>query len=185
MNYSKTEKGFAIKILGVGDFGNRFSTGSEGLKVIETSSPVSTDYHLEHGDIVFVRSNGNKQLIGRSIVIENPNEIVTFSGFCICRIEMEDISPVFLCHYLKSSVVRDKLISGGTGTDISNLNQKMLADIDVPVLSEYEQISLIQWIEQLEKGFEDFVEILVKKVQLVNKLKSAILKQELQSSEAT
>ena len=60
----------------------------------------------------------------------------------------------------------------------------MLADIDVPVLSEHEQISLIRWIEKLEKGFEDFVEILVKKVQLVNKLKSAILKQELQSSEA-
>ena len=60
----------------------------------------------------------------------------------------------------------------------------MLADIDVPVLSEHEQISLIRWIEKLEKGFEDFVEILVKKVQLMNKLKSAILKQELQSSEA-
>lgn len=185
LNYNKSEKGYAIKILGVGDFGNKFSTGSKGLQVIETSSPVSTDYHLEHGDIVFVRSNGNKQLIGRSIVIQNPDEIVTFSGFCIrCRIETKDISPVFLCHYLKSSVVRDKLTSGGIGANISSLNQKMLADIDVPILSEHEQISLIRWIEKLENGFENLFEILVKKVQLMNKLKSTILKQELQPSEA-
>lgn len=185
LNFSKGEKGYSIKILGVGDFGNRFSTGTEGLQFIETNSPVSTDYHLEHGDIVFVRSNGNKQLIGRSIVIENPNEKVTFSGFCIrCRIEMEDISPVFLCHYLKSSFVRDKLTSGGVGTSISSLNQKMLADIDVPILSESEQISHVRWLEKLENGFEDFVETHVKKFQLLNKLKSAILKQELQPSEA-
>lgn len=185
LNYNKSEKGYAVKILGVGDFGNRFRTGTEGLQVIETSSPVSTDYHLKHGDIVFVRSNGNKQLIGRSIVIENPDETATFSGFCIrCRIETEDISPVFLCHYLKSSVVRDKLTSGGVGVNISSLNQKMLADIDVPLLSEHEQASLVRWVEELEKGFEDYVETLVKKVQLVNKLKSAILKQELQPSEA-
>ena len=181
LNYNKSEKGYSVKILGVGDFGNRFSIGTEDLKVIETNSPVSTDYHLEHGDIVFVRSNGNKQLIGRSIVIENPSEPATFSGFCIrCRIETADMSPLFLCHYLKSSVVRDKLISEGGGANISNLNQKMLADIDVPLLSQHEQISLIRWIEELEKSFEDFVETLIKRVQLADNLKSAILAQELQ-----
>lgn len=181
LNYNKSEKGYSVKILGVGDFGNRFSIGTEDLKVIETNSPVSTDYHLEHGDIVFVRSNGNKQLIGRSIVIENPSEPATFSGFCIrCRIETADMSPLFLCHYLKSSVVRDKLISEGGGANISNLNQKMLADIDVPLLSQHEQISLIRWIEELEKSFEDFVATLIKRVQLADNLKSAILAQELQ-----
>ena len=181
LNCNKSEKGYPVKILGVGDFGNRFKTGTEGLQMIETSSPVSTDYHLEHGDIVFVRSNGNKQLIGRSIVIENPKEPSTFSGFCIrCRIEVEDISSLFLCHYLKSSVVRDKLISGGIGTNISSLNQKMLADIDVPLLSEHEQMSLVRWIEGLEKSFEDLLMTLVKRVQLADKLKSTILAQELQ-----
>jgi type I restriction enzyme, S subunit len=181
LNYNKSEKGYSVKILGVGDFGNRFSIGTEDLKVIETNSPVSTDYHLEHGDIVFVRSNGNKQLIGRSIVIENPSEPATFSGFCIrCRIETADMSPLFLCHYLKSRVVRDKLISEGGGANISNLNQKMLADIDVPLLTQHEQISLIRWIEELEKNFEDFVATLNKRVQLADNLKSAILAQELQ-----
>lgn len=185
LNYNKSEKGYSVKILGVGDFGKKFSIGTEELELVETNSPISTDYHLEHGDIVFVRSNGNKQLIGRSIVILNPREPATFSGFCIrCRIEIADMSPLFLCHYLKSSVVRDKLIYEGGGANISNLNQKMLADIDVPLLPPHEQITLIRWIEELERSFEDYVETLIKRVQLADNLKSAILAQELRPSEA-
>ena len=56
----------------------------------------------------------------------------------------------------------------------------MLADIDVPLLPKHEQISLIQWIEELEKSFEDFVATLIKRAQLADNLKSAILAQELQ-----
>ena len=176
LNYNKSEKGFPVKILGVGDFENRFSIRTESLQEIQTNKPLTADYYLEHEDIVFVRSNGNKNLIGRSILIENPEEHVTFSGFCIrCRIEEKNLSPIFLCHYLKSSVVRELLTSGGSGSNISNLNQGMLSDIEIPILPEHEQMRFVRWIEELEKSFWSFTAIFAQRLELTEKLKSAFI----------
>ena len=185
LNYNKSEKGNHTKILGVGDFKNRFSIDTEKLQTIETNAMVKDEYLLEQGDIIFVRSNGNKQLIGRSILIEKADEPTTFSGFCIrCRLKDESISSEFLCHFLKSSVIRNMLIEGGGGANISNLNQKMLSDINVPLISFSDQQAYISWAENIEQHFENHALTLKQRLQLYSTLKSAILTQELQPTES-
>lgn len=64
LNYGKNDIGEEIKILGVGDFKKNFYLDTTNLKKIEYSN-LDESYLLEKGDLIFVRSNGNKELIGR------------------------------------------------------------------------------------------------------------------------
>lgn len=89
LNFSKDENGHSIKFLGVSDFQNKKSIASDQLDCISLSECVQEDYLLKTGDIVFVRSNGKKELIGRSVKMYI-TEPTTYSGFCIrCRITDE------------------------------------------------------------------------------------------------
>jgi type I restriction enzyme S subunit len=49
------------------------------LSKIDLSKMPTDDYFLENGDIVFVRSNGNRELVGRSIEIFPNKEKVVYS----------------------------------------------------------------------------------------------------------
>lgn len=82
LNFSKDENGHSIKFLGVSDFQNKKSIASDQLDCISLSECVQEDYLLKTGDIVFVRSNGKKELIGRSVKMYI-TEPTTYSGFCI------------------------------------------------------------------------------------------------------
>ena len=41
------------------------------------------EYLLKDGDIIFVRSNGSKDLVGRSVMVRDVDFPLTYSGFCI------------------------------------------------------------------------------------------------------
>ena len=133
MNFHTDDSGVVIHCLGVGDF--------KDLSLIEDTSKLPTislnemptdDYLLANGDIVFVRSNGNKALVGRSVAVY-PNDIpTTFSGFCIrFRIQNPSALPSYLLRVLKTDSMRKKM--AGRGANIQNLNQKILAELRIPI----------------------------------------------------
>jgi len=185
MNFNKSEKGNEVQIVGVADFKSNFSVNDEKLQLITLNEEVKNSYLLEKGDILFVRSNGNKNLIGRSILVRELQEPTTFSGFTIrCRLEDERLLPEFVCRVLKSKTIRKQLIDGGGGTSISNLNQKMLSALEIPIVDYFEQLDVLEKFKELEINFEEFFIATSRKLELVNQLKSSILAQELQSEAA-
>lgn len=112
-----------------------------------------TDY-LQSGDIIFVRSNGNKELVGRCMLIDNPPVKVTYSGFCI-RARLKNIelqNPVFWSYHFKSANFRRNMSGTAIGANIQNLSQGRLAiyetvvpDINTQnkianILSNYDQL---------------------------------------------
>ena len=69
-NFTKDSFGPGLKIIGVGDFGDRLRPEWETVgEVLPTAVP-SDRAMLEAGDIVIVRSNGNRMLVGRSMAID-------------------------------------------------------------------------------------------------------------------
>lgn len=135
MNFSKGESGSALKCLGVGDFKSLATiTCIENIGEIELNTPPSDDYLLKDGDIVFVRSNGNKALVGRCLTIYPGNEKVTFSGFCIrYRIENTAITPEYLNFLLRTPSMKQQMLSGGQGANIQNISQGTLSALKIPV----------------------------------------------------
>lgn len=132
MNYNKKSAIKGCKIIGVADFGNKVFPDYGSLQEIDAT--IVTDEDLLHnGDILFVRSNGNKNLVGRSIFIKNIQEPVCYSGFCIAlRPNFEIIFPEFLFYVLRSPFCR-KQYSYSQQTNITNLSQEVLGSVVIPV----------------------------------------------------
>ena len=127
INFTKASKGETVKIVGVKDFQNYFWVPLDNLDSVTIDGKLNETDYLRKGDILAVRSNGNQQLIGRSILAGDVTEKTTHSGFTIrIRFESKDIFPEYLCHYLKSEKARKQLISGGAGISIKSLNQTTL-----------------------------------------------------------
>lgn len=134
LNFVPADNGIRIKCLGVGDFKSRRYIGDDNLPYICIQDAVADDYLLESGDIIFVRSNGNKSLIGRSVLYNSDGASATFSGFCIrCRYDKTKFRSHFISYLLSSQSIRNHMISRGRGCNISNLNQKTLSSIPVVV----------------------------------------------------
>ena len=152
MNYHTDDSGIEIHCLGVGDFKNLSSINDTAkLPVIALNEMPSKDYLLENGDIVFVRSNGNKALVGRSIIVYPDDIPTTFSGFCIrFRIKNSIIVPQYLLSVLKTANMRNQMT--GRGANIQNLNQKVLSNLQIPVPPLSFQRRFIDFIAQTDKS---------------------------------
>ena len=84
MNFRYDESGVVINCLGVGDFKDLSIIGDTTLlPTVSLNEMPSEEYLLKNDDIVFVRSNGNKALVGRSVAVYPEDTPTTFSGFCI------------------------------------------------------------------------------------------------------
>ncbi len=150
MNFHTNDVGTEIHCLGVGDFKNLSCiTDTSSLSTIVLKDMPSSEYILNDGDIVFVRSNGNKALVGRSLVVY-PSMTTTFSGFCIrFRLNLDNIKVDYLLQVLKADSIRKKMT--GRGANIQNLNQKILGELEIPVPPLELQNQFSVFYEQTEK----------------------------------
>lgn len=135
MNFTKGESGSVLKCLGVGNFKSLATiTCMDNIDEIELNTLPSDDYLLKDGDIVFVRSNGNKALVGRCLTIYPNKEKVTFSGFCIrYRIEKSAITAEYLNFLFRTPSMKRQMLSGGQGANIQNISQGTLSALRIPV----------------------------------------------------
>ena len=152
LNFGKNENGYSYKILGVGDFKNNYVVNSSLLEYINLNDELSSDYFLKPEDIVFVRSNGSKELVGRCVSVDC-NEPTTYSGFCIrCRLdENSGVLPMYLLYVCKNKGIREYLTQSGRGCNISNVNQKILNSTDIIIPPVSKQELFIQRIELIEQ----------------------------------
>lgn len=176
MNFAHNESGTEIHMLGVGDFGDLFFINDvEKLPILSLNKLPSEDYLLKDEDIVFVRSNGNKQLVGRSLVVYPKGVLTTFSGFCIrFRKRIDDINIIFLTYYLKTKDTRKKLF--GNGANISNLNQKMLQDLLFVYPSLEEQHRIVRILDALSEKCRRLEEVAQQTIRECDALKQSILR---------
>ena len=151
MNFSYEDNGFEINCLGVGDFkDNAVISNCEKLPVISLNEKPSEEYLLKDNDIVFVRSNGNKELVGRSVLV-HPRVLTTFSGFCIrFRLSTDSINHLFLLQFLKMPNTRKNM--AGRGANIQNLNQQILSNLDIPVPPIALQNNFASFVQQIDKS---------------------------------
>ncbi|WP_076585116.1 restriction endonuclease subunit S [Vibrio ostreicida] len=135
LNFSKDDSGVRLKYLGVGDFKSLSSIRElDHLGFVDVNSLPADDYLLKNGDLVFVRSNGNKALVGRCISIYPDDVPVTFSGFCIrYRVESDSMEPEWLNYMLRTASMKQAMLEGGQGANIQNINQKILSSLEIPL----------------------------------------------------
>lgn len=151
MNFHNDESGVNIHCLGVGNFKDLSTIQDTSvLPIISLNEMPSDEYMLQNNDIVFVRSNGNKALVGRCLTVYPYNIPTTFSGFCIrFRIENRSVAAPYLLRVLKSDSIRNKI--KGRGANIQNLNQKILSKLEIPIPPMNLQNQFADFVTQVEK----------------------------------
>ena len=145
INFEKSAYTSGVKLIGVSDFKNRIHPDYDSLQEVDSKVVKSGDY-LEKGDIVFVRSNGNKELVGRCMIIDRDIP-VTYSGFCI-KLRLKDkkkFEPVFFNYLFKTRQLKKSMTGTAVGANIQNLSQSRLGncEINVPDIETQKRIATI------------------------------------------
>lgn len=152
LNFGKGESGVTVRYLGVGDFKSKAALDDfDSLGFIELNELPATDYFLHDGDLLFVRSNGNRELVGRCMAVYPGTERATYSGFCI-RYRITDVSmlAIYVAHLFRSAAFRRVLFQGGQGANIQNINQQILSDLPIPIPDEGLQNQFAAIVEKVE-----------------------------------
>lgn len=168
LNFTRSEVGEPIRIVRVSDFQSHTVVPSDSLATIQPDVPVGQDYFLQPGDIIFVRSNGNPDLVGRSMLASDDIGCATFSGFTIrARFDAAKANPRYLAHFFKTPVFSEKMKKTGQGANIRNLSQGILAELQVPLPDLDTQTAIVTDIEveqALVNGNRDLIARFEKKI---------------------
>ena len=148
LNFTKAESGYTVKIIGVSNFQANLYAPLDDLDTIHLDSQLAEDYLVKGDDILFVRSNGNVDLVGRSMIIPPPEEPTTFSGFTIRgRIKDDRALPIFYAHFFKSRDFAEMMKTVGRGASIRNLSQGILNELKIPLPPLETQKTIVAEIE--------------------------------------
>lgn len=130
INFGKSAYTSGVKLIGVSDFKDRMYPDFDSLQEVDAKVVRENDF-LRKGDIVFVRSNGNKELVGRCMMI-NEDIPATYSGFCI-RLRLNDTEQydsTYFTYMFKDKAFRKAMSGTAVGANIQNLSQGRLGNYE-------------------------------------------------------
>jgi type I restriction enzyme S subunit len=178
INYTKDSKGERIKIVGVRNFQKNFSAPLDDLDEVTIDGKLSELDSLKQHDILAVRSNGNIELIGRSLLVGEVTDKISHSGFTIrIRLTSAEVLPDYLCHFMKSAGSRKRLTEGGTGTNIKSLNQGMLSALTIPFPPVSAQRTIVETLDRLSEETQRLETIYQQKLTALESFKKSLLRQ--------
>jgi type I restriction enzyme S subunit len=150
LNFLSSDKGYCLKVIGVSDFQQNSSlTTYNTLSEVALSKAPDRSFLLQDDDLLFVRSNGNKALVGRCLHIDKVNEDISFSGFTIrARVNKKIANPKYIAAFFQTQAGKKEILLAGGGTNISNLNQSILSTILIPLPCLDEQDKIVKIITE-------------------------------------
>ena len=156
INYTKKNFGKGIKVINVRNFQDYSYAAFDDLDEVNLVKVIKEEDLLKKNDIIFVRSNGNRQLIGRSLFVSDIKEKVVHSAFTIkVRFTSDKVIPRFYAYLFRTSLIRQTLSAHGNGTNISNLNQQILSNLPVPLPTLSTQNKIVNIISAYDRLIEN------------------------------
>lgn len=130
------------------------------LKCVPVSASDEARLRLVDGDLLFVRTNGNPDYVGRCAVFTEeavkesgfpPDRFIYASYLIRTRVRTDDIDPTFVREFMTSPAGRVQLKAlGKTSAGQYNLNIEGLGGVQVPVPPLADQRSIVDALQQTE-----------------------------------
>ncbi|GJL66798.1 MAG: type I restriction modification enzyme protein S [Nitrospirales bacterium] len=178
LNFTRQSKGQTLRMVGVGDFQDNSVVPIGLLQLVTIDGELSNDYLIRRDDILTVRSNGSKDLVGRCMLVPNVGGMISYSGFIIrIRFDTRQISPRFLLRFMKSSETRERLTRDGGGANISNINQAKLSELPISLPSFSQQEEITSRFDALATETQRLESIYKEKLSALDELKKSLLDQ--------
>ncbi|RGW45203.1 restriction endonuclease subunit S [Segatella copri] len=114
--------------------------------IVRVSSSISEKLLIEENDIIICARNGSKRLVGKSTLIRNLTEPMTFGAFmAICKTPIYE----YMFAYLQSDLFFGQLRYVSNTTTINQLTQNKFNDFLIPIPPVKEQERIAFKISQL------------------------------------
>ena len=114
--------------------------------IVRVSSSISEKLLIEENDIIICARNGSKRLVGKSALIRNLTEPMTFGAFmAICKTPIYE----YMFAYLQSDLFFGQLRDVSNTTTINQLTQNKFNDFLIPIPHVKEQERIVFKISQL------------------------------------
>jgi len=177
INFNSTQKGntgmLTIDVLNM--YSNSIHVNLENLYRVDIQ--LKDDYLLKYGDILFVRSSVRREGVGWATLFKEIKEPVTFCGFIIrARLQNKEISPEYLTYYSRTNSAREKIISSSSQVTITNINQKSLGKIPIPLPPLPEQHRIVAEIEHRLSVADEMGKTVDQSLKHAERLRQSILK---------
>lgn len=132
------------------------------LKYLKVSATEREKLLLKKGDVLVVRTNGNKDYVGRAAVFDLDDEYLFASYLIRIRLDTAVLNPHYVVAYLATSVGRNKIdLNSRTSAGQYNISATALRAIHIPIppiarqlkfLAQYEQWTQVK--ATLERGLD-------------------------------
>lgn len=132
---------------------------------------------LELGDILVIRSNGSRDLVGRSAVVRADAVGMAYAGYLIrLRPNSTKIDPDFLNHFLASPQTRSVIAGRARSTSgVNNVNAQQLLSLVVPLPTLERQRELVRAISVARERSQKLLVEAIRARTLVDRLEAALL----------
>lgn len=156
LSEAMNEGGVGYKIFRMNEIirGRMVDNGS--MKCADISAEEFAKYKLNKGDLLFIRSNGSLEHIGKVGLFDLDGDYCYASYLVRIALDSSKVLPRYLNCIMNSEIFRKEMVSlavksGGT----NNINATKMKNIKVPVPSLTEQKKLVAKIDALEKQIVD------------------------------
>ena len=176
LNFTKSSSGQTMPVVGVGDFQTNYFAPIGNLQTATIDGMLDDEFTIRKDDILTVRSNGSKKLVGRCMLVPDVCDGISYSGFIIrIRLNGAEIVPRFLLHFMKSSSTRNRLTQEGGGANINNINQAKLSLLSVPIPPFSKQEAIASTLDELSEETLRLGSLFQQKLTALTELKQSIL----------
>lgn len=149
--------------------------------IVRVKSTISEKLWVEKNDIVICARNGSKKLVGKSAIVEDVSEPMTFGAFmAICKTHLYR----FVYIYLQSDLFFSQLRSVSGTTTINQLTQNNFNGFLVPIPPKQEQERICNKLSHILPVVEKYGDLQDKQdslnSRLIGLLKKSILQEAIQ-----
>ena len=137
------------------------------------SSTVDKESLLQQNDILIIRSNGSRDLVGKCALVPKLDKEFTYASFLIRIKTSEKIDADFLVKYLNSVDARSQMFAKAkSSSGIHNINSRELGIIKINVPTNKEQkeiVKIINYLLDKEESQKRVIEIVLSQIDTVKK----------------
>ena len=160
-----------LRIPNIGDMELIF----DDLKFLRQNDCLPNEY-LEENDILIIRSNGSKDLVGKCALVKDLDQRYTYASFLIRLRVLDGVYSPYIVWYLNSESARKQLFrKAKSSAGIHNINSKEISDIDIKIPRIPEQEKIVENLSALMEKEKQAKEIAEAVIEQIDTMKKAIL----------
>ena len=136
----------------------------------------SSSHEVFEDDILIIRSNGSRDLVGKCALVPKLQERYAYASFLIRMKVTEKVLPEYLVRFINSSMARAQMFDKAkSSSGIHNINSKELGAIKICVPSIEEQKQILICIQEFVNKEKQVQEISEEILGSIDRMKKSIL----------